>query len=219
MLRMGQTLLIYGNSMGGGDTVGVSECSRIRDLTKADDDIRELNYLAGGQWILEAGLGAAAIDNDDWNPGFSANAALRYTILPHLSLRARIAYSHLPFMFERKLADPEGSSGRGMEVLSASMEAVLRLSADHNSVSPYVVAGAGFTWYEVGDGIFTFRGLSLPVAGSSQSVPGIFGGLGLDLPLGRRFNLFLEAQVSANLRDAPLNSIVLGLVSGVQVLL
>jgi hypothetical protein len=184
-----------------------------------DAVIRQMNYVAGGQWMLEGSLGAAAIDNDDWNPGFAADAALRYTILPHLSLRARITYSHLPFMFERKLADPERSSGRGMQVLSASVEAIWRLSADHGVVSPYVFAGPGFTWYETGEGLFQFGGFSLPVNDSSASAPSIYGGLGLDVPFGARISLYLEAQISANLRDVPLNSIVIGTVSGVQVLL
>jgi hypothetical protein len=168
---------------------------------------------------VEAALGAAAIDNDDWNPGIAASVALRYTILPHLSLRTRITYSYLPFMFERKLADPERSSGREMQLLSASVEVIWRLSADRASVSPYIAVGPGVTWYETGESLFQFERFSLPVDGSSASAPGIFGGLGLDLPLDARMSLFLEAQITANLRDVPLNSVVIGVASGVQVLL
>jgi hypothetical protein len=220
-LTIGDTMVIFGHGGYDGDMVGLNACTRWARINANTMNAvtREVNYLAGGQWIGEGVLGAAAIDNDDWNPGLSANAALRYTILPHLSLRARIAYSYLPFMFERKLADPEGSSGRGMQVLSASVEGMFRLFADHGSVSLYIAAGAGMMWYDVGKGIFQFGGISAPVEGSSGSAPGIFGGIGLDVPLGGWLSLFLEGQASANLREVPMNRVVFGLVWGVQVLL
>jgi hypothetical protein len=220
-VRLGERLLLFGESSWGSDTVGLSRCSRQYRDQRISEGIRELSYSIGGQWAIAANPGAAAIDNDDWKIGYDLGAGLRYVLMPHLSLRARLGYSYLPFDFQIKFggAALESSSGREMRIISLSAEAVLRGSADHHVVSPYIAVGPIMTWYEIGDALVDLGRGSLAVEGSSYKAFGLNGGLGIDFPLGARTTWFIEGRTAVNLEDVPLNSVVISAVTGVQVLL
>ncbi len=140
--------------------------------------------------------------SDFWNPGPNVGGSVGIPVTRAFVAEVDLQYSRIPFD-SRKLLSQLGATSSGVSVdggettiISASVNAVVRLVTDGSRVAPYFAGGFGLTRRSIGDATVAGGGASAPINGDSGTdILVAFGG-GLEFRVTPATGLFVDARYS-----------------------
>jgi|GEM_PF-851711 len=165
---------------------------------------KKMNIFAGGGISIPVG---PEVFKDYWKLGSSIGGGVGYSFMPWMSLYATVDYSNFPFneqgFLDTYAADPlikllggqikvEGGS---TSILAATLTE--KFSLVGQTVSPYVLVGAGFYHISLSDVTVTVS-MQAPFGGTetengkSESAAGLIGGLGSDVQVSEGIDAFIQ---------------------------
>lgn len=135
-----------------------------------------------------------------WDPGPAVSFGLSLPVDAGIKLVGNLDYSRLALNNDNLLQE-SGLSGDSVKlqggatnIFAASIGAKIRLIPARTSISPYVIAAVGLSHFSINDATMTQRDSSRTLTGSSETAASIGLGGGIDLALGERMTLFVEAR-------------------------
>lgn len=168
--------------------------------------------LAQGSTVISAGIGIPQKPSDFssyWETGLSVGIGIEVPVSDWLGLTIGFDFSSFP-LNEEKFLEAQGVAGTGVSVSggSATMLSVLggakvRVLHAPKLVSVYVVGLLGYLNFSTKEFEVTGGGLYGTLGGGERSSFCVAGGAGIELPIGKIADAFVEGRYVADFSASP----------------